>query len=330
MAVRLPAVSTPEKVTVNCVAVAEVTVPATPLLNSTVLLLGVAASKPKPLMTNVVAVSAALAVLLVTTGTTFATANALPLVTELVVTTAVKLPSEVGLVVNLTESVVAVAPVTFPTAPRLKETVLFAKVVSKPKPLMVKVSELKARFDTLVVTTGLMVATCTAVPVLTPWVTTVAVRLPALGRVESVTVSAVEVALVTVPTAPLLKVTTLLTAVVSKPKPLMVNVDSSPPRLVVLLVITPIMLATCTEDALAIEFVVTVAVRLPTEVGLVPNVTVSLVAVASVTVPTAPLLNVTRLRAAVVSKPTPLISRVVELIPTLAVLLVINGTTEAT
>ena len=156
---RLPAGSTPEKVTVKAVAVAAVTVPVTSLLNATVLLPGVAESKPNPLMVNVAAVSAKLAVLLVTTGTTFATASALPLVTELVVTTAVKLPSEVGLVVNRTVSEVAVALVTLPTAPRLNETVLLAKTVSKPKPLMVTFSELKARLETLLVTTGLMVAT---------------------------------------------------------------------------------------------------------------------------------------------------------------------------
>lgn len=46
---------------------------------------------------------------------------------------------------------------------------------------------------------------------------------------------------------------------------------------------------------------VTIAVRLPADVGLVPNVTVSEVDVAAVTVPTAPLLNVTVLSAAVVS-----------------------------
>ena len=157
-----------------------------------------------------------------------------------------------------------------------------------------------------------------------------AVRLPAFGRVESDTVSAVVVAFVTVPTAPLLKVTKLLPAVVLKPKPLMVNVVSSPPRLAVLLVITPIMLATCTEDALATEFVVTVAVRLPIEVGLVLNATVSRVAVALVTAPMAPLLNATTFREAIASNPIPLISRVDESIPTLAVLAVTNGTVDAT
>ena len=93
--------------------------------------------------------------------------------------------------------------------------------------------------------------------------------------------------------------------------------------------ITPIILATCTAELLATEFVVTVAVRLPTEVGLVLNVTVSRVAVALETVPMAPLLNETTFREATGSNPTPLISRVDELIPTFAVLAVTKGTTDA-
>ena len=90
---------------------------------------------------------------------------------------------------------------------------------------MVSVAALAARFAVLLVTTGVTVATCTAVPLLTLSVVTTAVRLPAVvGLVENVTVSEVAVAAVTVPTAPLLKTTVLLAAVVSKPKPLMVSV----------------------------------------------------------------------------------------------------------
>ena len=48
------------------------------------------------------------------------------------------------------------------------------------------------------------------------------------------------------------------------------------------------------------------AVKLPVMVVLVENVTVSLVPVAAVTVPTAPLLNTTVLLEAVVLKPKPL------------------------
>ena len=150
-----------------------------------------------------------------------------------------------------------------------------------------------------------------------------------MGRVEKDTVSEVVVAFVTVPMAPLLKVNTLFDAVVLKPKPLMVIVDSSPPRVVVLLLIKPIMLATCTPEALETELVVTVAVKLPTEVGLVLNVTVSRVAVALVTVPIAPLLKETTFREATGSKPEPFISRVDALIPIFAVLVVTKGTTDA-
>ena len=56
----------------------------------------------------------------------------------------------------------------------------------------------------------------------------------ALGCVEKVTVNWVAVALVTVPTAPLLKVTVLLAAVVSNPVPAMVRVGALIARLVVL------------------------------------------------------------------------------------------------
>ncbi len=58
------------------------------------------------------------------------------------------------------------------------------------------------------------------------------------------TVSIVVEALVTVPMAPLLKVTTLLAAVVSKPKPYIKSVLSVASREVVLLVMTGTTLAT--------------------------------------------------------------------------------------
>jgi len=57
-----------------------------------------------------------------------------PLLIPLVVTTAVKLPRLVGLVVKVIVSDVEVAPVTTPTAPLLKTIVLWAAVKSKPKP----------------------------------------------------------------------------------------------------------------------------------------------------------------------------------------------------
>lgn len=58
-------------------------------------------------------------------------------------------------------------------------------------------------------------------------------------------------------------------------------------------------------------FTVTTAVRLPAAVGPVERVTVSSVAVAVDTVPTAPLLKTTVLLAAVGSKPWPAIVTVV-------------------
>ena len=52
----------------------------------------------------------------------------------MLVTIAVKLPTDVGLVENVVSSAVALAAVTVPTAPLLKATVLFAAVASKPNP----------------------------------------------------------------------------------------------------------------------------------------------------------------------------------------------------
>lgn len=75
--------------------------------------------------------------------------------------------------------------------------------------------------------------------------------------------------------------------------------------------------------------VVTEAVKFP-RLGLVEKVTVSNVAVAVVTVPTAPLLNATVLLAAVVSKPVPAIVIVDKFNVWIAELLVIVGTIKAT
>ena len=54
----------------------------------------------------------------------------------------------------------------------------------------------------LLVTEGVTVPTCTGEPLSTPSVVTTAVRLPAVGAVLKVTVSAVAVAEVTMPDAP--------------------------------------------------------------------------------------------------------------------------------
>jgi hypothetical protein len=76
--------------------------------------------------------------------------------------------------------------------------------------------------------------------------------------------------------------------------------------------------------------VVTVAVRLPATVGLVLNVTVKLVVVAVVTVPTAPLLNVTVLFPATELKPVPVITTVLAVMLWAVVEALTVGTTVAT
>ncbi len=144
------------------------------------------------------------------------------------------------------------------------------------------------------------------------------------------TVNTVAVALVTVPTALLLKAIVLLPAVVLKPKPLIVMVVALAARAMVRLVTTGITVATFTDEPLLILFVVTWAVRLPAAVGLVEKLTFSEVAVADVTVPTAPLLKVTVLPEAVGLKPKPLIVTLEALAARLAELLVITGMTVAT
>ncbi len=74
------------------------------------------------------------------------------------------------------------------------------------------------------VTVGMIVATCTAAPLDLLLVVTTAVMLPTdVGRVVNRIVNDVLVAAVTRPMAPLVKVTVLLAAVESKPKPLIVS-----------------------------------------------------------------------------------------------------------
>ena len=160
------------------------------------------------------------------------------------------------------------------------------------------------RFDVLLVTTGITFATCTAVPLATEFILTIAVNGPAAGLVERDIVKAVAVAEVTVPTAPLLNATVLLAAVVSNPVPLMVIVAALAARFAVAAVSVGLTTATLTAAPLAIEFVVTTAVKFPAE-GCVPSVTVKEVAVADATVPTAPLLKTTVLLAATASKARP-------------------------
>ncbi len=123
---------------------------------------------------------------------------------------------------------------------------------------------------------------------------TIAVRLPAdVGAVVRFTVSVVAVAAVTVPTAPLLKTTVLLPAVVENPDPVMVKLLAFAARRAVVFVVTiGFTTAIDTAELPLIPLDVTDAVRVPAAAGLIENVTVSDVAVAAVTTPTAPLLKV--------------------------------------
>ena len=142
-----------------------------------------------------------------------------------VVTMAVRLPAAAGLVENVTVRDVAVAAVTVPTAPLLNTTVFCAAVVLKARPVIVIVLAFAARPDVLAVTDGTTDATITDAPLDTLFVTTMADRFPTeVGRVVSDTVRVVAVAAETDPTAPLLKVTVLLTSVVSNPLPITVSV----------------------------------------------------------------------------------------------------------
>ncbi len=337
VAVKFPrAVGLVSKVTVRRVAVAVVTVPNAPLLNVTMLLAAVV-EKPKPLITIVAALMPTATVLVVIAGFTVATWTA-PLDFEFVVTVAVILPSDVGRPEMETVRDVDVAPVTVPRAPLLNVILLLARIGSKPNPLIVSVCELAAKSAEDDVTTGVIAATRTAAPLSTPLVATIAVRSPAFGNVAKVTVSEVAVEEVTVPTAPLLKVTTLLLGVVLKPLPAIVNVVLTfAARLVELdvtatgVVTAATTPATLTAVPLVRELVVTTAFKLPATVGRVANVTVSEFAVAAVTVPTAlpAPVKATLLLPTVVSKPKPLITRLVPFSPRLVVLEVTLGLTVA-
>lgn len=226
-AVRFPReVGSVSILTVSTVAVAAVTVPTAPLLNVTVLFNAVV-SNANPLIVMLVALLASVAVLRVTLGSMRATCTGEPLDLVFVVTTAVIFPTLVGLVPIVTVSVVAVAAVTVPVAPLLSVTTLLPGVVSKPAPVIVSVLSEADRFVVVAVTTGVTEAICTAVPLRAPLEVTMAVRIPALGLVENVTVSEVAVAAVTAPIAPLLKRTRLLASVVLKFVPANVTVEAS-------------------------------------------------------------------------------------------------------
>lgn len=118
--------------------------------------------------------------------------------------------------------------VTTPMALRLNATELLAGVVENPVPAIIKVVALIALLGGLTVfTVGAIttVATWTGLLLSPPLVVTTAVRVPLLlGGVIKETINWVEVAAVTIPTAPRLKITVFLAAIGIKLVPLMVNV----------------------------------------------------------------------------------------------------------
>ena len=115
--------------------------------------------------------------------------------------------------------------------------IVTAVTLLKARPLIVMVvppAVGPAAGDILVILgTSTMLATGTSLPLLIPFVVTTAPKVPGVGAVLKVTVSWVAVALVTVP-VPLLKLTVLLAAIVSKPAPVMVSVVALIARLLVL------------------------------------------------------------------------------------------------
>jgi len=130
-----------------------------PLLKVTV----VPVVKPYPLMVMLVAVASwEFVVLEVTTGVTFPTCAAVPLLPPFVATEAVRFPA-VRVPLKPTVKVVAVAfvTVTVPAKPMVKVTTLFAAVVEKPEPWMVRVVALAARLVVLEVIAGPTVRTPT-------------------------------------------------------------------------------------------------------------------------------------------------------------------------
>ena len=102
----------------------------------------------------------------------------------MLVTTAVRLPAA-GCAVKVTTIWDGLDVVTFPVAPRLKATVLFAFAEAKPKPLMVTVVAVERIFVVFETTTGIAVATCTAAPLEPPPFVTTAVRAPTGSRLVS-------------------------------------------------------------------------------------------------------------------------------------------------
>ena len=157
-----------------------------------------------------------------------------PLEPPNVVTLAVNDPNAVGPVVSVTVNCEVVAPVTEPTAPRLKTTELLDGVAEKLLPLTTIVGAFWTKLAAFDVTVGgaTIVATCVAAELPVPATVTVAFTGPVdVGRVVNVTVNCAFVAAVTVPTAPELKTTESFAGVTEKFVPLMTIVGAFCARL---------------------------------------------------------------------------------------------------
>jgi len=156
-------------------------------------------------------------------------------------------------------------------------------------------------------------------------------RTLAVPAVPAAVVAVIEVALTTVtPVAATPPIVTPVAPVKSVP----VIVTLVPPAIGPLVGLIPLTVgkgttvATCTALPLLKPYDVTAAVRLPTAKGCAVNVTVNCVLVAAVTVPAAPLLNVTRLFPAVGSNPVPAIVIAAAPIETSLALEVTTGNTS--
>lgn len=164
---------------------------------------------------------------------------------------------------------------------------------------------------------------------------TIAVRLPAFGLALKETVNVVAVALVTVPTAPLLKVTVFWLAVLLNPVLVIVTVVALAAIVVDVEVTVGAVdgattCASCTAAPLERPLEVTEPLRAPTAAGLLVTRIVSEVVEAAVTRPVALPTKVTALVLATGLNPNPRMIRLVPLRDMLAVLAVTTGLIVAT
>lgn len=126
----------------------------------------------------------------------------------------------------------------------LNNTVLSEAVVLNPNPAITMELAFATNGSLLRLTDGITVATC-VLTLCREFVVTLAFRVPTAEElVVNVTLKAVAVAEVTVPTALLLNDTVFSEALVLNPKPLIISVVVSAANELVLLVITGMTLAT--------------------------------------------------------------------------------------